>query len=811
MERSTVDFIVPGEMELTTAVRSVSKSSSNMVNNNGNGSVEVTVNNLDNKTGGSELVKPGSDIVKPHLQAPFPPHHPLAFTDTSMFFRPGGHAGLQWTRPPAGASVTNPYFAQNSFMPFWHHQAHFRPLMPPSYRHPPPPPNSQPHGNCQISTAKMPIDPGFSSGPPHCPCCGEMSWQPTQIQYPVNYFGQQGHIKDCPKSSFIGQDRASYQPMFNSQAALFNQADAQFPTQSLSLLRPKSNDDSGPSENDTSKAYWSDHCSPGYPLLRRQSSMDESKVGAFSDGEADRSRDPKLRQRRSSASGLREHTNVMKPYVAMPHYVTMSRATAESRSNSVFQRSLSKQDTSRYSSQPFLGANILDFSLPVGNPNAMAPEPLKPLRPKKGPPPIASKSQLERLNYKSSAVITKPCSSENLIKVQESKLALGQQQQSQQQPRYVLPVSQQTNLIQNQDYLFPDLPPPPDALLDPPDSSQNEFQNSRSSSLDDIQQWVSSTADMATISGNADFASNGQREFNTLPAGGRMNHQTSDSSRRRRNRIFSPQTEAKQLILNGVVRKRPMMITHRSSSSSSSTTIPSKMSGAVKIDLSCADKSIRRPGSAPDLASDGSADSPRPRQIRPGGLKTRIIPNNSTLERRSRKNSQSPGRSGGKHVMFQGVSDDEEEEETASESQQVADDEDEEKGGKVQGKKAEEVWVLRQTQQIGNIASHPHQTQPQQPRLPEVQVTGVVIAHPQPCQPIVPVFKPAGNAAFSHSPRFGNQGMRPPPPPPPRTTPQLPRPANPVLQRPALLQVGQQQVNESPDEGYHEDENSDLL
>jgi hypothetical protein len=60
------------------------------------------------------------------------------------------------------------------------------------------------------------------------------------------------------------------------------------------------------------------------------------------------------------------------------------------------------------------------------------------------------------------------------------------------QPSYQQPVSQQVNRIADDEYLFPDLPPPPDALLDqspPPEQAffqiaanghtSSSFQNSR--------------------------------------------------------------------------------------------------------------------------------------------------------------------------------------------------------------------------------------------------------------------------------------------------------------------------------------------
>ena len=95
------------------------------------------------------------------------------------------------------------------------------------------------------------------------------------------------------------------------------------------------------------------------------------------------------------------------------------------------------------------------------------------------------------------------------------------------------------------DYLFPDLPPPPDvelpAALRPTvgggsSVTGGDSNNSRSSSLDDLHQWVSSAADMtAAALGRNPAAGGGGRGgiggmgrpmldnsngFNTLPAAG---------------------------------------------------------------------------------------------------------------------------------------------------------------------------------------------------------------------------------------------------------------------------------------------------
>ena len=284
-------------------------------------------------------------------------------------------------------------------------------------------------------------------------------------------------------------------------------------------------------------------------------------------------------------------------------------------------------------------------------------------------------------------------------------------------PKYVQPVSQQESL-ENSDYLFPDLPPPPDALLDNTTTSASPpslQQNSRCSSLDDLN-WVTSAAEMTRSLGKS----------NTLPTKGH-NQPISIMKKRASN---------------------PIELQRRSS-------------GAVKVDLSSADKTIRRPGSEPDLKTSPMRSSMR-----------------STTPNEKRLSGLSTGSS--KKVMFSGLASDEEENSI---------------------KDQEAVWVLRhhggQMEAVQGAAAVLVEDD-------DVPVTGVVIAQPQPCK-------------FALQQQFLQQQISPakklkpaPPPPPPRTTPMqqpvanggVPRAANPVLQRPA-----QQQFHESPDEGYHEDDN----
>ena len=81
-------------------------------------------------------------------------------------------------------------------------------------------------------------------------------------------------------------------------------------------------------------------------------------------------------------------------------------------------------------------------------------------------------------------------------------------------------------VVEEADYLFPDLPPPPDvelpAALRPTvcGGAGGDISNSRSSSLDDLHQWVSSAADMtaAALSNAGRPMVDNSNGFNTLPA-----------------------------------------------------------------------------------------------------------------------------------------------------------------------------------------------------------------------------------------------------------------------------------------------------
>jgi len=113
--------------------------------------------------------------------------------------------------------------------------------------------------------------------------------------------------------------------------------------------------------------------------------------------------------------------------------------------------------------------------------------------------------------------------------------------------------------------------------------------------------------------------------------------------------------------------------------------------GAVRVDLSFADKSIRRPGSAPDLVNNdegcNSQHSPGGTSVRsgggakkPGGLIDRGRSTSSERETLLKKLG-GPGTPGTRKVAFAGIDDDDDESDTESEDKDTVNSFD------------EEVWV----------------------------------------------------------------------------------------------------------------------
>ena len=140
-----------------------------------------------------------------------------------------------------------------------------------------------------------------------------------------------------------------------------------------------------------------------------------------------------------------------------------------------------------------------------------------------------------------------------------------------------------------------------------------------------------------------------------------------------------------------------------------------KRCGAVRVDLSFADTSIRRPGSAPDLINNDdvctSKHSPGGNSVRSGQKSDRIIDRGrSTSSERDLvlKKLGAPGTPGTRKVAFAGIESDDESDDTDSDQETV-------------NSFDEEIWVK----------------QPEAPKPPveeSVAISGVVIAGAQPQQ-----------------------------------------------------------------------------
>ena len=944
MERSTIDFIVPGEMELTTAVRSVSNNamSNNKVNNG-------LLNNTNN-SGAGDGGKFDQDSTSK------PPHVPPS--GSAGIGAPDHHTvfGVRQSIEAWRHSFPPQHPHQNGFIPYtaggWPPPGtsgppHFRPLAPPSYRNPPPPPHSsstvprpaKAYTNMDGSTTVM--QPGHH--PLHCPCCGETNWHQQHPQAPFQQYQTmvpQGYIPGYPPHGHVSiapDVMNGWCEMYQHQFSYHHPG--MMPTSNpQTMVAPSQQQPLGHHQLQQQNIQQQQQQQLS---LTQQAEQEDIKYGAFSDNEAERvtrrpgkSRPPL--QRRTSISGPEPPSSsggnmwMVTGGQQHPHYVTMSRA-ANAHGMQMMQQQQQQQDQRRsyhswdrnrsgpssgngvlqkgqpkYSSQPFLNASsILDF--PSGTTDF---PPLQPTRlppnigvggpansssrlPVKGPPPLASKTQLDRLNYRSTA--TRSSKFEPALPSPPPSDII--------KPRYQQPVSEQTTRIANDEYLFPDLPPPPDALLDGPAGMKDgsgggsnqgtpDLQNSRSSSLDDLHQWVSSAAEMAAAARQHQAVNSG---FHTLPAmpsnynsyngvgnfGGSGASESDPQYYGHKSGRYSSNScnpdDMVKLAVNGV-RRRPPSASTTPQQESVGGSRGRRGSGAIRIDLSSADKTIRRPGSAPDLGTDcenslslsqSTNVSPRKQyqapvvNKRPGALKTqKSLERSSSIDHRGRK---SPGARSGKKVVFTGVSDGE----SPDESHPDEDTEDDTIS-------KNDVWVLRK-QDDKRLKE-----QQKKKEMDNIPVTGVVIAQPQPCpaqymvsrvemtkkqpplnqkpassrdgkmtRPLTsgpqPLMRPSAmlpppgatsssSSSASSGPRLSsmpappmavgqvqlrpqfpggpNFGPRPPPPPPPpRTTPQLQRPQNPVLQRPGLQQGpgGQQGVNESPDEGYHEDDGSEVL
>ena len=754
--------------------------------------------------------------------------------------------------------------------------------LPPSYRHPPP----YLGGVC--TRPPPPVNPSVSGGmanPMHqCPCCGDFNiqqpqWYPAaptptqggtiftpivmqQPQHPMHpQMGQPRMM--CPRSAQIGIPLRPGPPAQGHQPPAMltsggggGPAGFMQPTNALPCFPPQSHPPQ-PQRQPPAAALFQHfpHPQGGWTLVGPQAvpnggilkpgqvtswvlqdgpivssssaavtphcDIDDIKYGPFSDGEAEKCHNHynnhRPRQNRSRSLPRRPASSMMVSYRplnhAVPHYVTLSKSAlveaGEARLQQFEQQSFqfgghapngvvvptssggggvpptpNARTTSRYGSQPSLNG-ILDFQDVGMPPNTVPQNLLRPPVPKMKP-----------------------------------KIKLSQKQPQGPPPKYQQPVSQQD--LENSEYLFPDLPPPPDAMLDTSNhttsaSPPSQLENSRCSSLDDLN-WVTSAAEMSQALS--------QQKSAQITASQRRQDFHSNKKSYKSNTL--PTLPSAQQPL--VAAMRPHQPTSIMKKRASNPVDPKRLSsGAIKIDLSSADKTIRRPGSEPDLKPASMQNSPMRSSIKTSET---IGPDDPR-----RLSGISQGSS--KKVMFSGVSDGE----SPSESNHDEDD----------------VWVL---QEFGRTKirgqPQPHQTASSTSLHPlddDVPVTGVVIAQPQPCQyviaaaqnqlPLPPQQPHPILGVHAHSPikmvKPAPAVKSTPPPPPPRTTPvstgglaamqqqqllqQQPqpqqvqqqqqgggggaggagpsmRPANPVLQRPAA-----QQFHESPDEGYHEDDN----
>ena len=433
---------------------------------------------------------------------------------------------------------------------------------------------------------------------------------------------------------------------------------------------------------------------------------EEMKYGPFSDGEADTLKKGRLdrndqilgqivtspgnRSCRKSTRGRGSNGLIT------PHYATMSRVAQanNSRQSSVDQESCGSGGL-KYTSQPQLNSHLLsDFigqravaHFPA-NSEALTPLSLKTsiTFPRKLPPP---NSTAQQQRY--------PAEKQNWNSGKNGRIALHQGDRLRQLEGH--PSSQNSQAqpypdLARRPLSYSQVPPPPNkrttplrysmmhnptiqysggapmtrSLVQQPiqtssDDNPHEYEHSRSSSVGDIPVGMTNgqnTERMATPDGYASLPYD-----STLPT-----------------------------------TSRPLARERRKSA----------RSGAVRVDLSFADKSIRRPGSAPDLVNNDEActsqHSPGGNSVRSakkigGGLIDRGRSTSSERETLLKKMG-GPGTPGTRKVVaFAGIDDDDDESDTESEDQPTVNSFD------------EEVWVKQPDSSKGNES---------------VATTGVIIA-----------------------------------------------------------------------------------
>lgn len=493
-----------------------------------------------------------------------------------------------------------------------------------------------------------------------------MQHQQSQPTYPTPYMptahGYRNHAfehtKDCPRSRPIGAYgmplQARQESYLTHHPATQNQFSQGHIRQEPNLCRP------GHLNYPTGQDYHNQYsygpppyCHP--PLPQWSAEEEEMKYGPFSDGEAETLR-----------RGTRQCKKTMRSRGA-PHYATMSRAHELAAYKN--QSSLESNDghSIKYTSQPHLNGSISDY-LGQRPPLPPSSDILTPLSIKtsitfpRQKPHEKSKPGVPSLKRQENVRISHDNASQNYPDLARHPLSysVAPPPGSHSSNRYSLrsiPHGYQGQFPNQMSHSFVQ------NRQNSSDDGHFEYEHSRSSSVGDIQWGMNGNPDnrMATPDG-----------FSSLPY------------------------DSVKLAVNGV-KKRTVR------------------SGAVKVDLSWADKSIRRPGSAPDLVAGDEAphshSSPGATSLREnkkgGSLKDRARSTSSESREPPlpKKTGVSPGT---RKVAFAGIEDEESDSESEKQSRDSITSFD------------EDVWVK----------------QPDPPKRPSdelVPTTGVVIAQAQPC------------------------------------------------------------------------------
>lgn len=166
MERSSADFIVPGEMELKSAVKSVSKCNGSALPASNTAESTITVEKMD-QNGQDNNSKQQQQILAP-AGTTFP--HPTSCYNNGL--NSSWQNQFQYQQPNAPTGGGGGGYLQ----PQWN----FRPLAPPNYRNPPAVTSSATPASAAVGL-KPHLPPQLPPAPPRCPCCGESNWQHFQF------------------------------------------------------------------------------------------------------------------------------------------------------------------------------------------------------------------------------------------------------------------------------------------------------------------------------------------------------------------------------------------------------------------------------------------------------------------------------------------------------------------------------------------------------------------------------------------------------------------------------------------------------